>query len=530
MKIADFMARMPESLRRRLESGEAYAAWLAKGERLEQLLGDPAVMETVYNRMGRAERNVLSILIRHIGREPFDEAKLEKWTQHHMSGAETRIGLAGLLKLGIVFAFRKSWGEQIFLLPVDGLAIWRRLLFPELTVGPLPRKAGADEPVYRAETDLAGELFHALVYAANHGLKLTKNGTLHKKHIQKLTSGIRIDESLLTGLPVKFAYADVYPLKLAVVLDLLLRLEPLVPGQEEWQIRTDALSRWLKSPREDQSRILYSVWRSLMLPSEPWLQHAVILMERCSLQEGSTAAEPLQRLQEAALLPHAVDHEDQESVERRLQTQWLNPLAALGWVDQEAEGRYVWRLAIEGGESGEEEPGGIIVQPDFEILVPPDVPMAVCWELACLADPLSRDTVSIYKLSKDSVRRALENGRTAGELESFLTSHAMYGIPDNVSLALQQWTRPFGQTAFRQVTLLRCADAETARSIAKLPGASGYLGEPVGDQDFLISPEAIKPLYELLDRAGFMPVKPESEEGAGEAAIRSSARNRYRLL
>ncbi|MCZ8511403.1 helicase-associated domain-containing protein [Paenibacillus filicis] len=518
MRLTEITARMPDVLYERLASDTAYASWIARGEPLLRLLTDPAVLETVWNRMTPLERRVLRLVMVHMGCEPFDEGKLERRGEPSLSGAELRLGFTGLLRLGIVFAFRKSWGELVYVLPEETLAAWQRLLAPELPPGGRVMAEPRRETGmlgYCAETGLAAELFHALVYAAKYGLKLTKSGTLHKKHIQKLAERNCLDEAALGGAALKFAFADAYPLKLAVVLDCLLRLELAVPGTDEWVLEPEALSRWLSLSAGEQNRRLYACWRSLTLPSAAWQQHALILLERLEPGEAFSSADLLNLLALAGFLPAAGPEETAERVQS-LEQICLMPLAALGWLEPDGQGSYVWRLHPAAADDTEEE-GALIVQPDFEILVPPDVPPAVCWELGCLADLVRSDQMSIYKLSKETLKRALENSRTAEEIEAFLVRHSLYELPDHVLITLRQWMKPFGQTEFREAILLRLADAETARSVAKLPGAAGHLTEPVGEKDFIIAPSSVQPLFDALERAGYMPVRPDLKGGPNAA-------------
>jgi hypothetical protein len=503
MNYAYLLSRLPDQVRSRMERETIYAPWLQRGGDLEALLTDSAVMETVWNRLFPAEKGVLQLIVKHFGCEPFDAIGLERAAAGLLAGAEAKAGLTSLLQKGIVFAFRKSWGEHVYVMPDDGLRLWQQMLFPPLEDQP------TDDPCIQvtlsAGTSLAQELFYLLVQSAQQGLKLTKGGTLHKKQLQKLADMLRLQEAWLSGASLKYAFSDMYPLPLAIGLDLLLRLQLAEQRQDEIVLDEAACSRWLHLSPEEQDAILYACWKSLTRPSEAALQHGVILMERQPAQAWISWKSMEQWLARCGIA--------REQLRETWERSWALPLIAFGWLEQgvDAAGECYYRwLRNPAGKSdtpAEEEGPALIVQPDFDLLVPPDVPQSVVWELCSFADSVVRDRLSVFKLSKESLRRGLECGRTCDEMLDFLERHAMYGVPENVRLTLIQWTKPYGKVRYEQVILLRCADPETAESLQRLTSVAGKLEERIGEKDFLIRPESVRALTEALEKAGWMPGK-----------------------
>ncbi|GAB7053885.1 MULTISPECIES: helicase-associated domain-containing protein [unclassified Paenibacillus] len=516
MNYSEICARMPWELRSRIQAETVYAPWLGQGYGLEDIWADPVVLETIFNRMGPDERTVLEGIVRDIGSELFDAARLEKSARGLLSGAEMKAGLAGLLRKGFIFAFRKTWGELVYLLPEDSFGLWQQIMFPELAVVPPDGTAlSGIEPIQAVKTDIRRGLFQALVFAAQQELKLTQNGILHKKQLQKWLELIPLNETLLQGTTIKYAYADAYPMKAAIMLDMLLRLQLIVPDGETLKLQSKALKTWLNRSVNEQHLVLYSIWKRLTLPAEAWLQHAVSLLERSDHGHWFSPLGLLTGLERQGLMPAPAESGLEERL-GRLQQKWLDPLAAMGWLEKGTEalgGRVHYRWCVRLFQASRtpqesEEPGRFMVQPDFEIIVPPDVTDEVCWELCCIADPVAHDQVSVYKLSKASIRRALENGRTAEEMAEFLEAHALYGVPDHLLPAIEGWARPFGKLTFANTLLLRCDDEETASTVAKLPGAAPYIQEAVGTKDYIIALDDLQPLAAVLEKAGYMPGMP----------------------
>lgn len=514
MSYDAYLRRMPGELRARLERQDIYAPWLGRGETMASILTSVSIMETVFNRMSSAERRALGVIVRSVGCEPFDERRLEKAADGLMTGAEARAGLIGLLHKLIVFAFRKSWGEHVYVLPQEGLKVWQAILVPE------PLTDGEEEPssqsgltvLASAETELSRELVQALACCAAGPLKLTKNGTLHKKTMQRLSDSIGLETSLLAGLGLKYAFSDIYPLKLALVADMLLRLGLLKPQPEAWALEPEACAAWLRRCAAEQQAVLYRMWRMAAFPERPWLQHAALALE--SLPEGMwLAASSLTGwLQASGLLGEAAA-EDGELLLASLEQSWINAMIAFGWMEKAADeaGRVHYRWSEKPAQRGADaaaaggDAGVLIVQPDFDVLVPPQTPPLVRFELESFADRVASGKLSVYRMSKDSVRRGLESDRTAAEMLALLERNAAYGVPGNVRETLAQWARPFGQARFERVILLRCSGPEVADRIERLPGAAEWTQGRIGERDLLVSPQQVRPLKALLEKAGFMP-------------------------
>ncbi|MFH5183023.1 helicase-associated domain-containing protein [Paenibacillus sp. TAB 01] len=556
-----YLAKMPAELRARIESETVYYPWLKQGETLEGIWRQPAIMETIYNQLSARERTLLGWIVQAIGCEPFDGGRLEKLASAGMSGADARVGLLQLLKKGLVYPFRKSWGEQVYVMAQDALEVWQQVLFP-LAGGGAERFADMDEASHGiglSDTNgpgLAYDLFHMLVYIAGQEVKLTKNGTLHKKQLQKLGVLLTLPDAWLKGVGIKYAYADVYPPKIAVMLEFLTRLQLIEPQDDMLLLQKQPARQWLALSEPSQNRVLYTLWKQAAFPGAVWLQHAAVLLER--QEEGRWLHGPglLRWLLGRGLLPWgsgreagvaAPSAELEAEALRQLEQQWLLPLIAFGWMEKgsDREGQPVYRwlkhplgrgqgsdaqpdIGSQEAEADQEESQRFYVQPDFELLVPPGVGFAVRWELSVIADLHKSDQLSVYRLTKESLQRAMENGRKPEEIVRFLERFSIYGVPDNVKLTLEQWAKPFGKVGLAQVMLLRCEDETVAEAIRRLPGNGEWLGEPLGDRAWIISPDQVKRVTEVLTKAGWMPGKVARLDGtAGRPAEGSGAEERW---
>jgi hypothetical protein len=533
MNHSYYLGRMQQGLKEKIEAESVYAGWIKQGLTLEHIWRDAAMMKVVYDQLSARERQVLLLLVTSIGCEPFDWVKLERLASASMSGAEAKVGFLLLLKKGLLHTFRKSWGEHLYVMAHDAMALWQQIVWAhedrELLI--VSREDEASQSIEQSDASgvgLAHALFQSMVYISDNELKLTKNGTLHKRQLQKWAELLPLHEEWLRGCGIQYAYADVYPVSVAVVWDVLARLEVLEQGPEAIVLQEEGAKRWLLLSEAEQNKQLYAMWKQVVFPAESWLQHMVLLLERQPEAVWLKADGILQWLRKHGMAVEAPMMDDEQRL-RQMEERWLLPLLAFGWIekgqgsaDEGSALLYRWRKhpladvrledlaapaapeAAEAMETSEAAGGCLYVQPDFEVLVPPDAAFAVRWELSAIADHLHSDSMSVYIISKESLQRGLENGRRIDQIIAFLEQHAIYGIPENVKMTLAQWAKPFGKVRLVQALLLRCEDIEVAKAVNKLPGVADCLLEPIGQQAWLIQAERLESLTALLDKAGWM--------------------------
>jgi len=144
-----------------------------------------------------------------------------------------------------------------------------------------------------------------------------------------------------------------------------------------------------------------------------------------------------------------------------------------------------------------------IVQPNFEILIEEDAPAAWIWQLYMVAETVQRDRMLIFRLTGDSLRKAIDRGITGETILRFLAAGSKFPLPQNVQLALEEWVERYGRTRLVEAVLLRCDTPELADQLQSQPKVLKLLGERIGPQYFLIPAENVKHLREKLQEAGW---------------------------
>lgn len=82
--------------------------------------------------------------------------------------------------------------------------------------------------------------------------------------------------------------------------------------------------------------------------------------------------------------------------------------------------------------SGRFQDDKFIVETNFEIIVEPFVRPDILFRLALIAEPLTIQTISIFRITKESIYRSFAYGIKKDEILEFLNSHSRHPVPDIV--------------------------------------------------------------------------------------------------
>jgi hypothetical protein len=153
-----------------------------------------------------------------------------------------------------------------------------------------------------------------------------------------------------------------------------------------------------------------------------------------------------------------------------------------------------------------------LLQPDLTAVVPGPPSFDLAAGLRDLADLESTGGASVYRISDQSIRRALDAGRTGAELSAFFARHSRTPVPQSLTYLIDDISRRHGVLrAGVATTYLRCDDealltrAMSDRSVAAL--ALRRLAPTV-----VISDLQISRVLEVLRDAGYTPMG-ESADG-----------------
>ncbi|WP_189019367.1 helicase-associated domain-containing protein [Paenibacillus marchantiophytorum] len=548
MRYEQIELKMPPALKELIMSQPWCASFNSQGIALPELLTGATYLNTLAEHLSSDERRTLRLIISAFGCEPFTREALDKQAVVRMAGAQVAVGLIGLRRLGVVAAFRKAWGEQLLVLPEDAFAAWQQLLFPAVQLRansetePQMELLGPDAELEQADLQahprgLSQQLFHFLAACSQQAaLPLTNKGTLHKKQLLKLTQHVKLPPDILRSAGLSYAFREIYDDRAALMLELAIQLGCLASDGNHYLFQKDATLSWLQGRYKHQQKRLYLIWRQLMTPAPVWLQHTLALMERAEIKQWCEIDALIQGVR--SICTQSAQIKDSSSLREAIFSLWLNPLRLFGFVeigsDQDDELWFRWLLppsaeaAREG--SGEEVPlnsgatdkvPSMYVQPDFELLLPPDVPLRTEWTIAALAELRTTELVRTYHLTKESVFRAWELGIDGEEIVRILETYAYHEVPAPISVTLRQWADQVGKLYLEEVTLLRCRSSDVADALMRNEKCASFLGQRIGESDFIADAKHLPLLTKCLEQMGFNP-KSSRKDASSDVSLSES--------
>jgi hypothetical protein len=147
----------------------------------------------------------------------------------------------------------------------------------------------------------------------------------------------------------------------------------------------------------------------------------------------------------------------------------------------------------------------VLVQADLTVIAPGPLEPELAADMAAVADIESAGHATVYRVTETSVRRALDTGRTAGELHALFTSRSATGVPQSLSYLIDDVARRHGRLRGGVAgSFLRCDDEVLLAEVLSSPAAAEY-------ELRMIAPTVListLPLAEVLDglrAAGFAP-------------------------
>lgn len=151
-----------------------------------------------------------------------------------------------------------------------------------------------------------------------------------------------------------------------------------------------------------------------------------------------------------------------------------------------------------------------LTQADLTLTVPGPMTSELAEQVELVADLESGGAASVYRVSPESVRRALDAGRSSNELLSMFTTHSRTPVPQSLTYLIEDVARRHGQLRVGVASaFIRCEDptvlAAVLRSAAAEPLALRALAPTVA-----VSPSEVRDVIDQLRAAGFAPAGEDS--------------------
>jgi hypothetical protein len=397
--------------------------------------------------LSAAELQVLQLHMDLHGASPVEEEALVAILREcsALTGAEIRLGLDALERGGFLFALGKAWGERFIFAPSDLYAA----LLPCLS--PLPASSPCCGDVYPAASLQAGPvtgatlpLGRALLYGLSQlsrepSAGFTAKGALSRKMSDRLERAFPFSRDVLQLFGFGAKEESGCSPSVALLLEAALGLRLLLAGDKGFCINEHALELWLEQDEQAREMELRSWLCDLIFPAVGAAAHCGARM--CRIQDGSW-----RRVQDLYEEPPFRDDiaagEGREPVmeQRQYAQNWLDLFYTCGWLEsgyiegEKPEAVFRWRPFSHVIENE------VMLQPDGEMLAGPQISGSIRWQLEEIADRVSDDWFTLYRLSENRLHWNMGRGAHLEEIEAILQNiSGRESLPEAVHNMLQQW-------------------------------------------------------------------------------------------
>jgi len=233
----------------------------------------------------------------------------------------------------------------------------------------------------------------------------------------------------------------------------------------------------LQGPAQEfamEGELRYRIWRFFQA-CRPYQGLDTKVMEICGIK--GLGRETFERALFFYLAHHFPEMDAIEHTPAALISLWLE----LGILQEDQSGKWI-RIqdevyqALESGKFTQPITAyrdEVIIQPNMEILVPQDFDPLDHLNIGEIADLVQADVISIYRLSRSSIFRAVRDGWDTDKLANFLDRIAKHAVPENVLKTIAGWAASLSQAHIIRGTFLvinNCRDKIPQGLDEVLPG------------------------------------------------------------
>lgn len=206
---------------------------------------------------------------------------------------------------------------------------------------------------------------------------------------------------------------------------------------------------------------------------------------------------------------------------------WVTIMSAAGYLDEayhEEYGKLPLCRSPAFTVADDRSAGRWIVQPNFDLLVPEDAPIALHFLAGQLAELVRADVMSVYHIDKLSILRLLDHGWKLSEIEACLADFSGAALPGTIARALRDWVREHERAVIWDVMLVRFQTPELLSEFMADERARPAVVETVGNAAVIIQRNMEKRVREVLTELGA--AAPESVRRPGEDPARADGKRR----
>ncbi len=167
-----------------------------------------------------------------------------------------------------------------------------------------------------------------------------------------------------------------------------------------------------------------------------------------------------------------------------------------------------------------------IIQPNLEILAPPELPPADYIRLCGLSDLSSIDVVSHFQITKEAFLDAFNRASSAKNIRKFLDSRSTTGVPDMVKSLITECEDKHGEVKIKQASgYMKVDDPSLLDELMAQKQVADLVDERLGDLSAAIL-ATVKPdtVANTLSKLGYMPALETHGEETDDGVIQLNYR------
>ncbi|MFV9510210.1 helicase-associated domain-containing protein [Tepidibacillus sp. LV47] len=462
---------------------------------LLHLLLDVHYLKQLYQGLSLEEKEVIDFFIIHRPNQMFSYRSLnQKFDSIHRDRFEK--GIHQLMAKGLLFQLKRNYGDIGFTIPHDLFQLFHQIIFAK-RLNPLSKKVQFIEHLQEQGKNIDEEFYQFLS-----GLYFLLSpegeiGKLNKQQLNKLLKRIQLEESKLEYFPIHYEIEGLTK-TISLLIYLAKGLGLIQFKQNQFSINSKKIHDWLQLSPFTRHELIEGMIRFSFQSSDLLINHFFHRLFSLSKGKWFHAHQLIEELSNQ--LHRSID----ESFYYRIEQEVLKPMEELGFLTYTGD----WRkeLFLKMKEQVNEEIEQFYVQPNFEVLVPSHLAYSLRLELEHFADLERRDQLCLYKITKASLIKGLEMGKSIEEILDFLERYSAIPIHQNMKTILIDWAKGYGAIQFYDVRILKCENKEIASHLKQ--ELQDWIIDEITPLHFIVKKEkhfeqAIKQLKDL----GYIPTK-----------------------
>lgn len=163
-----------------------------------------------------------------------------------------------------------------------------------------------------------------------------------------------------------------------------------------------------------------------------------------------------------------------------------------------------------------------LVQADLTLMVPGPMTPDLTEQVQAIADLESGGAASVYRISEESLRRALDSGHSGAEIITLLTSRSRTPVPQSLTYLVEDVARRHGNLRVGLASsFIRCDDPALLAAVLSSEAADEVSLRALA-ATVAVSPAPIRDVVAALRRGGFAPAGEDSSGALIDLASRGA--------